>query len=139
MAATRMEFHLSLDAWDFIEQEKMHGSTTDAIEALFLERDALLNQIIHLNATAEQLGIEAAPLSVRLPRRPRDYCRVIASDSDQARRIAKHSKGYTSHSEATEHLIDHVKHLRKAEEQLQFDCARKVLGLRFIEKYKKAS
>lgn len=139
MVAVRMEFHLSLEAWDFIEQEKMHGSATDAIEALFIERDALVNQVVNLNNTAEQLGIDPAPLAVRLPRRPRDYCRVIASDSDQARRIAKHSKGYTSHSEATEHLIDHIKHLRKAEEQLQFDCARKVLGMRFIEKYKRAS
>lgn len=135
----RMEFSLSFSAWDFIEREKSFGSLADAIECIFIERGELVKTVNELNSTAHQLGIEPAMLSVRASTRSRDYSRWVVSDPSQAKRIAKHSKGYRSHSEAIEQAIEHLKHLRKSEESIKLDCATRLLSERFKQRYQKAS
>lgn len=128
---TRITLKLSGAAFDFIEHERCHGSTADCIEALLCERAALLHDLLQLNATGEQLGIERARLDViYIPPDVARYRRWFDSDEDQVFRIYTHLRGFPDRNLAVEQLIEHLKHLRQVAEDQRFKCAQAILNRR---------
>lgn len=135
MKSVRMRLELSARAFDFIEIERCFGSTLDSIEALFIERAALLHGLLSLNSTAEQLGVELVALDVpyHYPTSTTLVERCIWSTDEQMARIRTHLRGFNNQSHAVEHLVAHVKYLRKATEDLRFLCAQGILNQRIAQ------
>lgn len=131
----RITFNLSAQAFDFIDRERCFGSTVDSIEALLCERAALLNDLIQLNATGEQLGVEPVALRIDpvLPEAGDRILRVFDVTDHQRARIKAHLRGYHDRSYAIEYLIQHIKYLRRATEDQRFRCAQGMLTNRMIK------
>lgn len=132
--SVRMKFSLRFESFEFIDRERCYGTMADSIEALLIERSALLHELSSLNITGEQLGIESTPLNVDKPRiiQEQTDTRYIPTNDHQSYRIKKHLIGYQTQSEGVEHMLDHLKHLRWATEDMKFKCARALLSQRLL-------
>lgn len=137
MEGRRLVVHLSTEALDFIDAERHKNRSADTIEALFIERAALLHDLLALNVTAEQLGAEPRALNIKSPYKTQctspASTRECACSALQLARITRHMHSFQNQSEAIEHLVAHVKYLRATTENLRFECARKILNRRIIQ------
>lgn len=136
MTKIRLRFTVSGKVAEFLESEKV-GTLVDTVEGLLLEREALLFELVNLNVTADQLGINQRPLSALNTRAEKNaiMCEFVAEGTPhQAVYIRDQLRGYANQSKGIEALTYHVQYLRKTVEDFRFDCARAVLERRIKSK-----